>query len=321
MNAKASFFKWFTVLSLTTTWAARGELCEGKAEFNIDSASGAPMVKKPEYVRHGRTFVEGRPDEAYSIHFKNNFPSRVLVVVSVDGLDVLEGKTANAESSGYVVEANKSLEIKGWRTSTAEVRQFFFDEKKNSYAAGTDHGTKNCGVIACKVFAEKPLVTTYAPPPPPAESEDLAIPPPRHNAPRASRSSPPAQSFDLVLPRLEEERADGDAGSRAELQRFRSASGGLALPRGAAANSTMLRGLPASSVPEFKLGTGWGAPVRDCVQEVTFERGQELTTMKIYYSDAESLERIGIALYPKPVTNPELPQAFAEFCPPPKSAR
>ncbi len=76
----------------------------------------------------------------------------------------------------------------------------------------------------------------------------------------------------------------------------------------------------ASSVPDFKLGTGWGEARVDQVTETTFERDRELCTLSIYYAESADLERVGIRLVKELAVTPAapvLPQAFAGFCKPP----
>lgn len=71
---------------------------------------------------------------------------------------------------------------------------------------------------------------------------------------------------------------------------------------------------------DFSLGTGWGMTQSDHVSEVAFERGHEQTTMALYYTDAVSLQRVGVVLG-KDIAVSELPQGFNGFCRPPSASR
>jgi hypothetical protein len=108
--------------------------------------------KLPEYGSHGRTYVRGEIGREFTLHFRNNTADRVLARFSVDGLSVLDGKSADRDKSGYICNAYSSIEINGWRTSLDEVRKFEFSSKGKSYA-GKTVGTSNCGVIGVQVFA------------------------------------------------------------------------------------------------------------------------------------------------------------------------
>lgn len=102
-----------------------------------------------------RRFVVGKHGSNYSIVLKNRCKSRLEVVLSVDGLDVLDGKTASFPKRGYVIAPDETLEIKGWRTSPETVARFQFSTVAGSYAnlAHGDH--RNVGVIGMAVFTEK----------------------------------------------------------------------------------------------------------------------------------------------------------------------
>lgn len=102
-----------------------------------------------------RRFVVGKHGSHYSIVLKNRCKSRLEVVLSVDGLDVLDGKAAAFGKRGYVIAPDETLEIKGWRTSPDTVARFQFSTVKGSYAnlAHGDH--RNVGVIGMAVFTEK----------------------------------------------------------------------------------------------------------------------------------------------------------------------
>ena len=115
----------------------------------------------PTYVEGGRyggsprAFVVGSRDSNYSIVLKNRCKSRLEVVLSVDGLDVIDGKSASFSKQGYIIAPNETLEVKGWRTSPDTVARFKFSTVSGSYAnlAHGDH--RNVGVIGMAVFAEK----------------------------------------------------------------------------------------------------------------------------------------------------------------------
>ena len=105
--------------------------------------------------KHNRRFVVGKKDSSYSIVLKNRCKSRLEVVLSVDGLDVIDGKTASASKRGYVIAPGETLEVKGWRTSPDTVARFRFSTVSGSYANLSTGEHRNVGVIGAAVFTEK----------------------------------------------------------------------------------------------------------------------------------------------------------------------
>lgn len=106
---------------------------------------------------HNRRFVVGKKDSSYSITLKNRCKSRLEVVLSVDGLDVIDGKTASVSKRGYVIAPGETLEVKGWRTSPDTVARFRFSSVGGSYANLSTGEHRNVGVIGAAVFTEKDI--------------------------------------------------------------------------------------------------------------------------------------------------------------------
>jgi len=102
-----------------------------------------------------RRFVVGGRDGSYSIVLKNRCKSRLEVVLSVDGLDVIDGKTASFGKRGYVIAPDETLEVKGWRTGPDTVARFKFSTVAGSYANLSTGEHRNVGVIGLAVFGEK----------------------------------------------------------------------------------------------------------------------------------------------------------------------
>ena len=106
----------------------------------------------------GRTFIEARLGEEYSIKIKNNSSERILVIPSVDSLNVINGMPASTEGAGYIICGYSSFEIKGFRTSNESVNSFKFSSKEASYAVKSEENegdTSNCGIIGIAIFSEK----------------------------------------------------------------------------------------------------------------------------------------------------------------------
>lgn len=116
-----------------------------------------PLGKSPadEYMHNGAIWIEGREGNTYTIDIKNNTYTRALFVISVDGLDIMDGKAAGLDSRGYIVNAFQTLSIPGWSLNKDKTADFFFSRSKNSYVNEIGGSTANTGVIGTMVFSEK----------------------------------------------------------------------------------------------------------------------------------------------------------------------
>jgi hypothetical protein len=112
------------------------------------------------YAKGGRYYVLGDDGDRYLIRVSNPTANRVEAVVTVDGLDVIDGENGDVRKRGYVVPAYGELRIEGFRTSTEDVATFRFSSVDDSYA-GRKGKARNVGVIAVAIFEEE------APPAPP----------------------------------------------------------------------------------------------------------------------------------------------------------
>ncbi|HEY3799057.1 MAG TPA: hypothetical protein VGL58_11940 [Caulobacteraceae bacterium] len=114
--------------------------------------------------RHdGRLYVAGAPGDRYGLRVTNRTGGRVLVVMSVDGVNILTGETAGYDQRGYIFDPHESYDLNGWRKSTSEIADFTFTRLPNSYAARTGRPA-NVGVIGIAVFDEAPPVVAETPP-------------------------------------------------------------------------------------------------------------------------------------------------------------
>lgn len=116
----------------------------------IDRDSGAVL---PQYRHRGQAWVPGDPGQRYAVRLRNLGAERVLVVLSVDGVNAISGQTADPRQAGYVLGPWQSLDVEGWRKSLGAVAQFVFVDPAASYAARTGR-PDNVGVIGVAVFRE-----------------------------------------------------------------------------------------------------------------------------------------------------------------------
>jgi hypothetical protein len=108
----------------------------------------------PGLIVGGRWFVVGEEGRRYSIVMRNNTDYRLEVVLSVDGLDVIDGRAASFRKRGYAIEPHRQLVVEGFRQSTEAVAAFRFGPVRESYANEKYHDTRNVGVIGIAVFNE-----------------------------------------------------------------------------------------------------------------------------------------------------------------------
>ncbi len=215
----------------------------------------------PVYVHEGRHYVVGRPGNEYEIRMRNRQHGDILTVVSVDGVNVLTGDTADWDQGGYVLGGHQGFGIKGWRKSLDRVAAFYFTALPDSYAARTGR-PDHVGVIGVAVYRKKPEpVVRYTPSP----------------APRAEAEAPsPSLARD--------ERSD--AGPAAD-----SAAG-----MGARSQA----GVPEPVQKSARLGTGHGRSETSPVTYTEFERATAMPAevITIYYDSYRNLVAQGVIRAP-----------------------
>ncbi len=164
----------------------------------VDRETGRVL---PIWRHAGRLYVAGRPGGRYALRVRNDTGGRVLVVMSVDGVNILSGETAGWDQRGYIFGPHETYDITGWRKSETQVAAFTFSPLPQSYAARTGRPA-DVGVIGIAVFNEKaqppPLVEGFVGPPagarggrpePYALNQAAPAPPPGKSAPEAEAGS------------------------------------------------------------------------------------------------------------------------------------
>lgn len=265
----------------------------------IDRDSGERLV--PHRYR-GEYWVAGVPGARYAIEVRNRLGERLLVVASVDGVNVISGETAAWDQVGYVFDPGENYRISGWRKSDSDVAAFTFTSLPNSYAARTGRPA-NVGVIGVALFREQPVRLSVAP------REHLEEGP---LGAAAARSNAPAPSMpDTTLNIASAAAAAADANSAVTVTgaRVRRAP------------------LPTGENPEAKLGTGHGEREFDYVSHTEFIRLQPQPNelIRIHYDSLENLVAMGIirrpppALPEPPLANPFPDSPNSQYAPDPPS--
>ena len=237
--------------------------------------------------RHrGASYVAGRPGDRYAVRLTNRSGARVLVVLSVDGVNAVSGETASTGQTGYVLGPWATAEITGWRKSYSEAAAFYFTALPDSYAARTDR-PDNVGVIGAAIFRER-----VQPPPRPYESQP----------PISSGSN----RYDSDMRQAPERRAQaaGSTGTGDAASRDRSS------PAPAAAAPPMAE--RESLAKAEKLGTGHGEREYSPTTQTAFERASSQPTevVQIRYDSYANLLASGVIGRPRP---PVVPQPFPGF--------
>jgi hypothetical protein len=137
----------------------------------------------PDVSHRGDRWIAGTPGHRYGVRLTNTSGQRVLVVLSVDGVNAVTGETAHPSQAGYVLEPWQSSEIAGWRKSYDDIAQFVFTDLHDSYAARTGR-PDDVGVIGVAVFTEAPPIHSQHRAPPVASD--------RYESRRSAKSAAPA---------------------------------------------------------------------------------------------------------------------------------
>lgn len=123
------------------------------ATFDVDLVDAYGQTL-PTFRHRGRFYVMGELGERYGVRIRNPLGQRVEAVISVDGLDVIDGENGDLRKRGYIIEPYGDLTVDGFRTSLSDVATFRFSSVGGSYA-GLKGKARNVGVIAVALFAER----------------------------------------------------------------------------------------------------------------------------------------------------------------------
>jgi len=132
------------------------------SNVTIDMRVDGRTVRKINHA--GRTYLPVECGREFTIRIQNNNNYRICAVVSVDGLSVMTSEEASHDDSGYIVDRNSHMEVRGWRRGDEEVAAFEVTGKHGSYAARTGKGTTNTGVVGVVIYPEKKRKRTTSPP-------------------------------------------------------------------------------------------------------------------------------------------------------------
>ena len=306
------------VMSLAGAANALADPCPVDLQV-VDRQTGRPL----QVWRHdGRLFVAGRPGARYSLRVANHTDGRVLVVMSVDGVNIVSGETAGYDQRGYIFGPNESYDVTGWRKSTTEVAAFTFAPLPQSYAARTGRPA-DVGVIGMAVFNERApqeVPEAEALPPPPQRFDDAgdaladaagraaAGPPPPAPLEAPEPPPPPPPAFAANQPGAADKTAQADvselvvAGKREER--------GQSAPAAVSAFTGRQRDEAEAERRTEKLGTGHGARERSVTNIEPFDRATPYPqyTQQLEYDTYDNLVASGVI--PSPPYGGHRPRPF-----------
>jgi hypothetical protein len=138
--------------SVNRSWSNSFAVAGGLVTVDLRDEGGRPYQG---FASAGRSYVIGEVGHRYSIVLHNRTDFRFEVLLSVDGLDVMDGKSASFDKRGYILDPHGELEVDGFRQSTDTVAAFRFGSVKNSYAEKKHGDSRNVGVIGVALFHER----------------------------------------------------------------------------------------------------------------------------------------------------------------------
>jgi hypothetical protein len=240
--------------------------------------SVCPLGRTPadEYYHQGQVWIEGREGSTYTLRFTNRSNARVLAILSVDGLDVLNGNPAGHLSDGYVVDPGSTIDVPGWKVDGSTAAEFFFSKVGKSYVTKSGKGSSNAGVIGAMVFTEAQPIWTQSP--------------------FTYVASPQVTHTGAVWTNHGYNSTGGHPGVPAMDASF----GGSAAP--SAINMVSVTRGPSGTTVANQIGTGFGQATGWATASTTFNRAHPTVPnaiMAVFYDTAKYLQRRGIVLKSK----------------------
>lgn len=234
----------------------------------------APLYLSPNGDR--RHYFEAFAGRNYSVVLRNNSARRIGVLLTVDGLNVVNGEVTKLASNEpmYVLGPWESATIRGWRSSMDEVRRFVFVDEKRSYASRTGQANSDMGWIRVLAFREQQPVAYFwkGAPKPDADVRDRA---PRtdeglERSKNGSGAEPP-QASSKAAPAPTMQRMDGTS------------------------EKEMISGDMSKDGSSSYPGTGWGDRRTDRVHYVDFTPERRAVDQLVFrYEYARGLVALGI---------------------------
>ncbi len=285
--------------------ANTAQVRQGVVQIYATRADGSRL---PSFEHGGQFYLAGAQGERYELHLRNRSSSRIEVVVSVDGRDVLTGEEADyTVHRGYIVPARGTVTIPGFRRSLDHVAAFRFSAPERAYS--TRLGTpQHVGVIGVAAFRERSVRRKPRPTPrvvaPEYRERD-------HRKYKSSRGTRSDGARDLDLP---------TSAPSAPATRSAGSRGGAGRAHEAVEDESSVAPSRRRSPRSRELGTRWGEDLHDRVREAHFRRRnfrRPDVVLRLDYDSMEGLRARGVIEPPRPHVHAPDPFPGRSFAQPP----
>lgn len=305
------------------------------------------------YTHLGKTFIEAKEDSEYVVELKNNSWEKILAVISVDGLNILNGESADEHGPGFILDKYTSQKFYGYQYSQEKVATFKFGSfgavkidpttgkpeidpttgKKIplGYAASKRDGSeKNAGVIGVIIWDEVPRPLSPYVYPAHMISGSFAL-----TASYACNTYAVSSSWGANYSPDPTQWGIAVFGTGSALNQnskiYTSNGGGTSCTAFNLNNLTEDSYIPVCSdsttdycatppppFASFDMETQWGESKQYKVKETEFERREIIQQLDIYYASRESLIAMGIDMGTERRVN--FPESFkpSKYARPPK---
>ncbi len=279
---------------------------QGNIEIYATRADGSHLGS---FEHGGQFYLAGEQGERYELHLRNRSSSRMEVVVSVDGRDVLTGEEADyTVHRGYIVPAWGTVTIPGFRRSMDHVAAFRFSAPDRAYSSrlGTP---QHVGVIGVAAFRERTVRRRPRPTPrvvaPEAEGHH------HHRKHKRSRGA------DMEELQLDDGPTSGSSMPAARPSGSRGAAGHA--HEGMVEEDAVSPARRRRAGPR-QLGTQWGEDLHDQVREARFRRRnfrRPDVLLRLDYDSMDGLRARGVIERPRPHVHTPDPFPGRNFAEPP----
>ena len=121
--------------------------------------AGRPVPLYDAVDGSGRLYFQAREGRPYSLRLTNRSHERLGALVVVDGLNAISGERElvgrGLPGRLYVLAPWGEVEVRGWRTSLEQVRQFTFVDERASYAARSGKSSSRMGWVEVAVYRDR----------------------------------------------------------------------------------------------------------------------------------------------------------------------
>jgi hypothetical protein len=294
-----------------------GEKTMRRVVIKIEDENGNQL---PGVKHKGSIHIAASDGERYRIRVKNTTGKRALVVITVDGRNIIDGQPGAIDGNGYVLAPYEEHAFDGWRQTDQTVAAFRFGKKGESYSSQMG-SPENVGIIGVAVFDEK------APPKPTLTVRERIVPMPYPVYPVT-----PWDPWDPWRSRpfwtLGDVQVTGIGGQGFSLGT--STAFGLETSKGLSCSvSSAVSSETTVDMNVQQLGTDYGETLASVVGRTTFTRATDhpAEVHEVRYDSLASLQAQGIMSEP-PSRRPKAPSAFPVspkvtpgYCPAPPKQR